>query len=94
MHHHDTWHDGWYWWATDREHPGWGYPEAAALPHAQWKELAHTFNYDPLVFKEYPTVRGAVEALIAAWDVALVTPGEAPVKAPKRKAAPKKKRAT
>jgi hypothetical protein len=34
--------------------------------------MAHTFNYDPLVFKEYPTVRAALEALIAAWSPELV----------------------
>lgn len=71
-HKHESWRDGWYWWATANEQPGWGYPESATLPHAQWKALAHTFNYDPVAFKEYETVRGAVEALVAAWDAALV----------------------
>jgi hypothetical protein len=71
-HHHDTWKDGWYWWATDREKRGWGYPDSAVIPHRLWDKLGHTFNYDPLVFKEYPTVRGALEALIAAWAPDLV----------------------
>src|SRR5262245_43591717 len=31
-HHHDTWQDGWYWWATSRERRGWGYPPAAGSP--------------------------------------------------------------
>src|SRR5262249_52709196 len=53
LHHHDTWKDGWYWWATAREQPGWGYPASATIPHPLWEQLAHTFNYDPLVFKEY-----------------------------------------
>jgi hypothetical protein len=74
LHHHDTWKDGWYWWATAREKRGWGYPDSAVIPHPLWDKLEHTFNYDPLVFKEYPTVRRAVEVLIAAWAPALVAP--------------------
>ena len=72
LHHHDTWKDGWYWWATAREKRGWGYPASAVIPHPLWHELKHTFSYDPLVFKEYPTVRAALEALIAAWAPGLV----------------------
>jgi hypothetical protein len=88
-----TWKDGWYWWATARERPGWGYPESVKVPHPLWDKLEHTFNYDPVVFKEYPTVRAAVEALVAAWAPGLVAPAKkaAPKKAAAKKAAPKKK---
>lgn len=72
LHHHDTWNDGWFWWTTDREKGGWGYAPSAILPHALWDRLTHQFNYDPLVFKEYPTVRAALEALLEAWSPALV----------------------
>ncbi|MFO0845858.1 MAG: hypothetical protein U0797_26325 [Gemmataceae bacterium] len=37
------------------------------LPHRVWKSLGHTLPYDPLVFKEYPSVRAAIEALIEGW---------------------------
>jgi hypothetical protein len=68
MHHHNTWHEGWYWWATSRERRGWGYPPSGVLPHRVWKRLGHSFAYDPLVFKEYPSVRAAIEALIDGWQ--------------------------
>jgi hypothetical protein len=44
---------------------GWGYPASCRLPHALWRELRHTFNYDPTTFKEYPSARAAYEALVA-----------------------------
>jgi uncharacterized protein (TIGR02996 family) len=69
-HHHETWKDGWYWWATSREREGWGYPKAAVLPHKYWNRMKHTFPYDPLVFKEYRSVRAAIEALIKSWPKA------------------------
>ena len=67
LHHFDGWKDGWYWWATARERKGWGYPKACRLPRTLWGRMKHTFDYDPAVFKEYPSVRAAIEAVIAAW---------------------------
>lgn len=67
LHHHDSWKNGWYWWTTAQEGDGWGYSPCCVLPHRIWRRLKHTFPYDPLVFKEYPTVRQAIETLIAAW---------------------------
>jgi hypothetical protein len=29
--------------------------------------LNHSFDYDPVMFKEYETVRATYEAVIAAW---------------------------
>ncbi|MFO0880028.1 MAG: hypothetical protein U0840_22000 [Gemmataceae bacterium] len=66
-HHHDTWKNYWYWWTTDSEGEDWGLPTYCALPHRTWTRLKHGFPYDPLVFKEYPTVRAAIEALIRSW---------------------------
>lgn len=66
--HHETWHDGWWWWATDNEERPWGYPEASILPNKLWRKMSHTFSYDPCVFKEYPTVRGAFEAILLCWE--------------------------
>jgi uncharacterized protein (TIGR02996 family) len=66
--HHETWRDGWWWWTTDREESPWGYPAESALPHKLWQKMRHTFDYDPCVFKEYPTVRSAVEAVLEAWS--------------------------
>lgn len=72
LHHHESWHDGWYWWATRRERRGWGYDRSCVLPHRQWDRVRHSFSYDPLVFKEYPSVRAATEALMAVWAQSLV----------------------
>jgi hypothetical protein len=66
-HHHPSWSAGWYWWTNDQEPENWGYPAACKLPYLLWDRLADTFSYDPIVFKEYPTVRGTFEAAIAAW---------------------------
>ena len=78
IHHFDAWKNGWYWWTTASARRGWGYPKACRLPRTLWGRMAHTFDYPPLVFKEYPTVRGAIEAIIAAWT-------RRPPKPPKRK---------
>jgi hypothetical protein len=67
IHHYEGWKDGWYWWTTAGEKKGWGYPKACRLPRTLWGRMKHTFEYDPAVFKEYPTVRGAIEAVIAVW---------------------------
>ncbi len=67
-HHHDSWHDGWYWWTTSRERRGWGYPKSCVVPQRIWSRMTHTLPYDPLVFKEYPTIRAALEALIQGWQ--------------------------
>jgi hypothetical protein len=67
-----AWHDGWFWWSVDEPYHGreWGHPPSCRLPRAVWGKLRHTFSYDPAVFKEYPTVRAAYEALIDAWPPA------------------------
>jgi uncharacterized protein (TIGR02996 family) len=64
-----VWHDGWFWWSVDEPFHGrdWGHDPHCLLPAAVWQKLRHTFNYDPAVFKEYPTRRSAYEALIEAW---------------------------
>ena len=64
-----VWHDGWFWWAVDEPYHGrdWGHDASCRLPQALWAKLRHTFNYNPAVFKEYPTRRAAYEALIDAW---------------------------
>jgi hypothetical protein len=78
IHHFEGWKVGWYWWTTANERRGWGYPKACRLPRTLWSRMTHTFDYDPKVFKEYPTVRGAIEAVIAAWK-------RRPPKPPKKK---------
>ena len=78
IHHYEKWKIGWYWWTTAGERKGWGYPKGCRLPRTLWGRMKHTFDYSPRVFKEYPTVRGAVEAVIAAWTRRPATP-------PKRK---------
>ena len=67
IHHFEAWKDGWYWWTTAASRKGWGYPKSCRLPRTLWGRMAHTFDYPPRVFKEYPTVRGAIEAVILAW---------------------------
>jgi len=66
-HHYSEWKEGWYWWTTDEEDEPWGYPAGCVLPHKLWKRLAHTFDYKPVVFKEYETARRAVEALLRVY---------------------------
>jgi hypothetical protein len=65
----EAWHDGWYWWAQDDISYGndWGHGNWCRLPRLLWKNLPHTFNYNPAVFKEYETRRAAYEALFRAW---------------------------
>jgi hypothetical protein len=65
----DKWHDGWYWWAVDQRGYGsdWGFPAECRLPPLLWNLLRHSLAYQPAVFKEYPTLRSAYEALFAAW---------------------------
>jgi hypothetical protein len=79
-----VWHDGWFWWSIDDPYRGrdWGHDDGCRLPASVWKELPHTFNYDPAVFKEYPTRRDAFEALIAIWP--LVTASERTTKEPSK----------
>jgi hypothetical protein len=66
--HSEVWHQGWYWWATDK--PGtatdWGHPTQCRLPHDLWLRLRHSLPYNPLVFKEFATLQIAFEALIEA----------------------------
>ncbi len=86
----DDWGEGWYWWATtaaDYEDANygmdWGHPPACRLPLALWRELPHTFDYDPAVFKEYPTLRAAYQALIDGWTerlTRLTDPNQHPAK--------------
>jgi hypothetical protein len=63
------WHDGWYWWALDHPSAGadWGHPLYCRLPEQVWRKLRRTFEFEELVFKEYPTRRAAYEALFEAW---------------------------
>lgn len=68
----NEWHDGWYWWVKEHPQAGadWGYPAECQLLSRLWKHLRHSFDYTPSVFKEYPSVRAAYEALLAAWPLA------------------------
>jgi hypothetical protein len=63
------WHLGWFWWAVeDAVHTrDWGHPPHCRLPRTVWEKLRHSFRHRPAVFKEYPRVRDAYEALIDAW---------------------------
>jgi uncharacterized protein (TIGR02996 family) len=65
----NDWNDGWYWWARADPYigQGWGHPLHCRLPYQVWEKLHHTFTYDPLVVKQYPTQRDAYEALLDAW---------------------------
>jgi hypothetical protein len=67
-----TLHEGWYWWAIDDAHlaQDWGHPQSCRLPAGLWKRLRHEFNFTPAVFKHYPTIRAAYEALFDAWPLA------------------------
>ena len=58
-------HDGWYWWVVDQ--PNWVEERTCRLRPELWNRLAHSFPYEPLVFKEYPTLRAAYEALFEVW---------------------------
>jgi uncharacterized protein (TIGR02996 family) len=71
--HHESWGEGWYWWAHTKPKEEWGYPDGCKLPFPLWDRLLHGFDYDPTTFKEYQTVRATLEALIAAWAA---TPAE------------------
>jgi hypothetical protein len=68
----DSWNKRWLWWAKEDPDYGdqWGHPASCRLPAKAWKLLAHTFDYSPAVFKEYPTMQGAWEALFAVWPKA------------------------
>jgi hypothetical protein len=61
------WHKGWYWWARLGDGYHWGHPVACRLPITVWRQLSHTFKYNPRVFKEYPSLRQAYEALYQIW---------------------------
>ena len=74
IHHFDGWKDGWWWWTTAATRKGWGYPKSCRLPRTMWGRMKHSFPYDPVVFKEYPTVREAIESVIAAWTRRPPTP--------------------
>ena len=65
------WHEGWFWWGHDDPGRGgdWGHPDECRLPIRLWRQIRHLHSYTPAVFKEYPTVRQAYEALIAAWPL-------------------------
>lgn len=64
---YEKWHMGWYWWTTDEQDSPWGYPPACILPNRLWNQMEHTFPYDPGTFKEYPTVRVALERVMEVW---------------------------
>jgi uncharacterized protein (TIGR02996 family) len=75
----DNWHDGWLWWARPRKGDAWGHPPSCQLPVEVWKRLQHTFDYHPpWVFKEYPSVRDAYDALFAVWPEVPATQKESP----------------
>ncbi|MFO0877658.1 MAG: hypothetical protein U0840_09905 [Gemmataceae bacterium] len=67
-----AWTEDWYWWAIDDVSWGrnWGHPLECRLPPRLWRLLRHSFDYTPAVFKQYPTVRQAYEALLEAWPLA------------------------
>jgi hypothetical protein len=75
------WRDGWFWWAKDDQAVGWewGHEPTCRLPGVVWRKLKHSFQHEPLVFKDYPSRQAAYEALIAAWP--LVVPAEAELSA-------------
>lgn len=74
QHHFSEWQEGWFWWTTAQNKADWGYPPSCALPHALWSKLPHTFKYNPLVFKEFATLREAFEALRLVWHESLLSP--------------------
>jgi hypothetical protein len=65
------WRIGWFWWAVDdaAHARDWGHPRSCQLPRALWDKLRHNIGYTPSVFKEYPSVRQAYEALIDVWPL-------------------------
>ncbi len=66
-----TWNDGWFWWARQELQliADWGHPRSCRLPTPIWKLMRHTFAQSPLVFKEYPTLQSAYEALFEVWPL-------------------------
>jgi hypothetical protein len=68
----DAFQDGWYWWAVHDPGYGadWGHSQQCRLPRELWRWLRHTFGHEPLVCKEYASVRSAYEALLDAWPLA------------------------
>lgn len=67
--HHETWHTGWYWWCTSRQKASWGYPTSCVIPHRIWQKMnmEEELTYEPMVFKEFTTMRAAIEYFILAW---------------------------
>lgn len=77
-------HDGWYWWTVeDRHGSDWGHTSECRLPRKLWQHLRHSFDFDPLVCKQYATVRDAYEVLLEAWPRA--QPLERSVRPPERR---------
>ena len=62
-----SWRDAWYWWVIDERN--WAEVRACRLPPKLWNRLAHSFPYEPGVFKDFPTRRAAYEALFEAWPL-------------------------
>jgi hypothetical protein len=66
----DSMTHGYWWWVLDERGAvagNWGLPHPCRLTRAMWKQLPHQYEYTPGVFKEYPTLREAYEALVYAW---------------------------
>jgi uncharacterized protein (TIGR02996 family) len=75
VNHSKAWTDGWYWWAIDDPvGRGWGHPPTCHLPRPLWKRLENHFPFDVGVFKHFPSLQAAYEALFDVWP--LFTPAE------------------
>jgi hypothetical protein len=64
-----SWQEGWYWWADEEQSfsRSSGIPGHCRLPPPLWQHLGHRLGFPPSLFKDYPTLREAYEALFAAW---------------------------
>src|SRR4051794_35713239 len=63
-----AWHDGWYWWGVEGDYGrDWGHPPGCRLPRELWKGLKNHFDHDVSVFKHFPSLEAAYEALFDAW---------------------------
>ena len=62
------WKDGWFWWGVEEKYGrDWGHPPTCLLPPDLWKRLKNLLPYDVSVFKHFPSLQAAYEALFDAW---------------------------